>query len=97
MQFLAILRLCSDATEERQAAVRRAEVEAVWGLTKTGALRSIHFMAAPGRGAVLTIEAADLGEATRHVDALPAVKAGLLEPEIISLAPFTGYEALFHA
>jgi len=97
MQFLAILRLRSDATEERQAAVRRAEVEAVWGLTKTGILRSIHFIAAPGRGAVLTIEAADLGEATSQVDALPAVKEGLLEPEIIGLAPFIGYEALFHA
>lgn len=97
MQFLAILRLRDDATEEKQAAVRRAEVTAVWGLNKSNILRSIHFMVAPGRGAVLTIEAADLGEANSHVDALPAVKAGLLESEIIGLAPFSGYEALFHA
>lgn len=97
MQFLAILCLRSDATEEKQAAVRREEVAAVWDLTKAGNLRSIHFIAAPGRGAVLTIEAADVGEATAHIDALPAVKAGLLDPEIIGLAPFSGYEALFHA
>lgn len=97
MQFVAILRLRNDATEQQQAAVRRAEVPAVWDLAKSGVLRSIHFISAPGRGAVMMIEAADIGEATRHVDALPAVKGGLLNPEIIGLAPFNGYEVLFHA
>jgi hypothetical protein len=97
MQFLAILRLRGDVTEEQQTAVRRAEIEAVWDLAKSGIVRSIHFIAAPGRGAVMTIEAVDLGEATGHIDTLPAVRAGLLDPEIIGLAPFSGYEVLFHA
>lgn len=97
MQFLAILRLRSGATEQQQAAVRLEEVQAVWDLAKSGVLRSIHFISTPGRGAVAMIEAADISEATHHVDALPAVKAGLLDPEIIGLVPFNGYEVLFHA
>lgn len=86
-----------DATEVEQAKVRDAEVRRVWELVKADSIRSIHFISAPGRGAVLTMEAADVAEATRHIDALPAVQAGLLEPEIIGLVPFHGYEVLFHA
>lgn len=97
MQHLAILRMRADATEADQAAVRDAEVRKVWELVKADKIRSIHFMSGPGRGAVLMVEAADTGEAGRCIAALPAVKAGLLEPEIIGLVPFHGYEALFRA
>ena len=86
-----------DATEAEQAGVREAEVRKVWELVKADRVRSIHFISAPGRGAVLTLEAADAGEARRQVDALPAVQSGLLQPEIIGLVPFHGYEALFRA
>ncbi len=97
MQFLAILRMRPDAAEPEQAAVRNPEVRKVWELVKTDIIRSIHFIASPARGAVLLLEAADLAQANLHVHALPAVQARLLEPEIIGLVPFTGYEALFHA
>jgi hypothetical protein len=97
MQYLAILRMRPEATESDQAKIRDAEVRKVWELVKADKIRSIHFISEPGRGAVLKLEAADAREARQHVDALPAVKAGLLSPEIVGLIPFHGYEALFHA
>lgn len=97
MQHLAILRMRPDATEADQAAIRDAEVRKVWELVKADTIRAIHFMSGSGRGAVLMIEAADADEAKRHVGALPAVRTGLLQPEIIGLIPFHGYETLFRA
>lgn len=96
MQHLAILRTRADASESELTSVRNAEVRRVWELVKADTIRSIHFIGEPGKGAVLTIEGADAEEAKRYIDTLPAVQAGLLQTEIISLVPFHGYEALFH-
>jgi hypothetical protein len=93
VQFLAILRVRSNVTEEQQAAIRRAEVEAVWELTKSGILRSIRF--SDGPGAVLEIEAASRDEAAAHIAALPMVEADLLSVDLLALIPFTGFAALF--
>lgn len=95
MQHVAILRLRSDATEEAQAKLRRAEVEKVWELTVSGDLRSIHFFSGNGHGAFLHLEAPDRASAAATVRSLPMVEAGLLEAEILTLAPFTGIAALF--
>ena len=95
MQHIVILKLMSEATEEAQARLRRAEVETVWGLTVSDTLRAIHFFSGEGRGAVLHIEAADRAAAEEAVQRLPMVAAGLLHAEILSLAPFTGLAALF--
>jgi hypothetical protein len=93
VQFLAILRVRSNVTEEQQAALRRAEVEAVWELTKSGILRSIWFSDNPG--AVLKIEAASRDDAAAHIAALPMVEADLLSADLLALSPFTGVAALF--
>jgi uncharacterized protein YciI len=93
MQFLAILRVRSHVTEEQQAALRRAEVEAVWKLTESGILRSIRFSDTPG--AVLEIEAASRDEAAAHIAALPMVEADLLSVDLLALSPFTGFATLF--
>ena len=97
MQHIAILKLRPDASEAAQAKYRRAEVERVWEMTVSGALRSIHFFSGESRGAVLHLEAADRGEAEAAVLSLPMVAAGLLQAEILTLAPFTGLAALFAA
>jgi hypothetical protein len=93
MQFLAILRVHSHATENQQAALRRAEAEAVWKLTESGILRSIRFSDAPG--AVLEIEAGSREEAAAHIAALPMVEADLLSVDLLALSPFTGFATLF--
>jgi hypothetical protein len=95
MQHVAILRLKSEATEEAQAKLRRAEVEKVWELTVSGDLRSIHFFSGVGHGALLHLEAPDRASAEAAVHSLPMVAAGLLEAEVLTLAPFTGLAALF--
>jgi len=95
MQHIAILRLKPTATEADQAQLRTAEVTKVWEMLVADSLRSIHFFSGSGRGAVLHIEANDAKEAGTLVRQLPMVAAGLLEPEILSLAPFTGFQALF--
>jgi hypothetical protein len=95
VQYIAILRLRPDASEEAQAKLRRAEVEMVWNLTVSGALRSIHLFSGDGRGAVLQLETVDRAAADAAMRDLPMVAAGLLEVELLSLAPFTGLEALF--
>jgi len=93
MQFLAILRVRSNVTEEQQARLRRAEVEAVWELTRSGILRSIRF--SDGPGAVLEIEATNRDEAAAHIAALPMVEADLLSVDLLALSPFIGFAVLF--
>lgn len=97
MQFLVILRLKPEVTEEAQVKLRRAEVEAVWRLIASGTLRSIHFFSGEGHGAVLNVEAPDRATADSAVSSLPMVEAGLLHPQILTLTPFTGLAALFAA
>ena len=97
MQHLIILRLKPEVTEEAQAKLRRAEVEAVWSLIASGTLRSIHFFSGEGRGAVLNMETPDRATAEAAVRSLPMVEAGLLHPEVLTLTPFTGLAALFAA
>jgi hypothetical protein len=97
VQYIAILRLRPDASEEAQAKLRRAEVEMVWKLTVSGELRSIHLFSGDGHGAVLQLETVDRAAADAAMRDLPMVAAGLLEVELLSLAPFTGLEALFAA
>jgi hypothetical protein len=95
MQHIAILKLKPEATEEAQAKLRRAEVQMVWKLMVSGALRSINFFSGDGRGAVLHLETPDRPSAEAVVQSLPMVGAGLLRSEILSLAPFTGLAELF--
>ncbi|RWJ04859.1 MAG: hypothetical protein EOR25_29610 [Mesorhizobium sp.] len=97
MQHIAILKLKAEATEEAQAKLRRAEVEAVWDLTVADTLRAIHFFSGESHGAVLHLETPDRATAEAAVRRLPMVEAGLLQAEVLSLAPFTGLAALFAA
>ena len=61
-----------------------------------GFLRSVHFIKGPA-GAVLLFEAGDEKEVESHVGRLPLVEAGVVNVEILSLTPFTGFAALFAA
>jgi hypothetical protein len=93
MQHLVIFRVKPDATEERQALLRKAEASKVWQLMTSGVLRSIHFI--PGPGAVLELECKDETEVRACINQLPMVQAGLVAIEVLPLRPFTGLDALF--
>ena len=93
MQHLVILRMRPDAAEDAVAAQRRAEVAKVWDYFAADVLRSIHFI--PGPGATFVLETPDLATAQAHVDALPMIREGLADAEVLPMAPFTGFAALF--
>lgn len=95
MQHIAILKLRVTATEQDQARLRTAEVAKVWELLVADSLRSIHFFSGSGQGAVLHIEAPDRAQADALVRQLPMVVGGLLDVDLLTLAPFTGLQALF--
>jgi hypothetical protein len=93
VQHLVVFRVKPEATEEKQAPLRKAEAAKVWQLMTAGVLRSIHFI--PGPGAVLQLEAKDEVDARAYINQLPMVQAGVVTVEVLPLRPFTGLEALF--
>jgi muconolactone delta-isomerase len=82
-----------EAMEEHGA----AEIQAVWDLYAQGVCRELYTRAGqPGR-VVLMVESASV-EAARHaLAALPFVRLGLIDLELIPLGPFTGLSRLFQA
>ncbi len=71
------------------------EARRVWEMQQSGQLREIYFDA-DQHNAVLILECAEVEEAHAAVLAsLPLVSAGLIEFEIIPLAPYDGFARLF--
>ena len=99
MQILAILRTLPAATPDRLGPLVKPEAEEIWALHLNGTLRSAHFLQAPGApfpsGVTLMLETDNLATAEALIDALPMVAEGLIAAEILPLAPFTSYAALF--
>ena len=74
----------------------KAEAARVWDLYLSGVLREIYFRA-DRHSAVLVLECASLEEARQVLDSLPLVQAGLIEFDLIPLAPYPGFSRLFSA
>lgn len=95
MQVLAILKFAEGKTPADIAPHAAAEAKAVWAQVKDGVVRSVYYRA-DRPGAVLMLEVADVETARQVVTALPAAIAGAIElADLIVLAPYTGFEALF--
>jgi hypothetical protein len=96
MKFLLLMHPTPGADRAQMAPVLPAEVRHAWAMYRSGVAREL-YMREDGKGAVLVLECADLGEAERQASALPLVQAGLARLEIIALAPFAPFESLFAA
>ena len=72
----------------------REEAWRVWELYLSGVLREIYFRQ-DKTNAVLILECASLAEAQSVLNTLPLVEAGLIEFEVIPLAPYPGFARLF--
>ena len=72
----------------------KAEAAQIWQLQQSDMLREIYFNAQQ-HTAVLVMECVSLEEARETLDQLPLVKAGLIDFEIIELAPYDGFARLF--
>jgi len=97
MMILALERQQPDAAEnEFTTELLKAEADKAWELYRLGVLREFYFRA-DKHEAVLLLECCDAAEARWHLGSLPLVKAGLIEFEVIPLAPYTGFARLFRS
>lgn len=94
MQFLVLARIVEGTPMEKVMPLVPAEAAKVWEKYAAGMVRSIYYIADMS-GAVLMLEAASLEEAQAAVAKFPMVEAGVLNPEVVPLKPYTGLEALF--
>ncbi len=78
------------------AEIKRAEGARAWELYQSGVIRELYFRAERTQ-AVLVLECAGAEEARAALQTLPLVRAGLIDFEIIPLAPYPGFSRLFDA
>lgn len=70
------------------------EARQAWKLQQAGFIREIYFRA-DQNCAVLILEAESVERAHRQLQALPLVKNGLIQFELIPLKAYPGFERLF--
>jgi hypothetical protein len=71
-----------------------AETRRAWELIQENILREVYFRQG-SRLTVVMLECASVDEAQTALDTLPLVKAGVINFELIPLAPFDSLEILF--
>ena len=94
MKILALEQELPGATAEQFQPLLESEAARVWELQQSGALREIYFRL-DRHTAVLVLECADAEEARQFLSTLPLVAAGLIDFDIIPLAPYDGFARLF--
>jgi hypothetical protein len=71
-----------------------AEAEQAWQLYRQGIFRELYFDERQ-HTAVIILESESIARAQAVLATLPLVQAGLIEFEIIPLAPYDGFERMF--
>lgn len=94
MKILALEKEIPGTSAERFQPSLKAEAARIWELYLSGVLREIYFRA-DQHSAVLVLECATLEEAWETLNTFPLVQTGLIEFDLIPLAPYTGFERLF--
>lgn len=94
MKIMALERELPGATAEQFQPLLGEEARHVWELQQKGVLREISFHAEK-HTAVLVLECTDAGEAHRLLAMFPLVRAGLIDFDLIPLAPYDGFARLF--
>jgi muconolactone delta-isomerase len=95
MKILALERELPGATAEAFQPLLKPEAARVWELTRSGILRESYFDR-DRHTAVLVLECDDVEGARDVLSSLPMVAAGLIEFDIIPLAPYDGFARLFN-
>ncbi len=94
MKILAIEHELPGATAGQFQAYLQDEALQAWRLYQAGVIRELYFRADQNT-AVLVLECKDVAEAEAVLAALPLVKAGLIEFDLIPLMPYPGFSRLF--
>jgi muconolactone delta-isomerase len=91
MQFIAITRRRTESfTDAQFAEVLGPEADRARALYAEGVFRAL-YSRGDVPGAVIVLEAADAGEAERHIATLPFARAGLMDVQIVPLTPYRGF------
>lgn len=94
MQVLVIARVVAGTAMEKVLPLVKPEAAKVWEYYAANLVHTIHYIA-DHSGAVLLFEAPSVEAVNEAVAKLPMVEAGVLECEVIPLAPYTGLAELF--
>ncbi|MBR8834720.1 MAG: hypothetical protein DSM106950_11945 [Stigonema ocellatum SAG 48.90 = DSM 106950] len=94
MQVLVIARVIAGTAIEKVLPLVKPEAAKVWEYYAADLVRTVHYFA-DNSGAVLLFEASNLEAVNSAVTQLPMVQAGVLQCEVIPLAPYTGIAELF--
>lgn len=94
MEFLTIARGKAGNSPEQIQSLGKVEALKVWEYYTTGQVRLMYYFA-DRKGAVMILNAVNYAEAIAIADSFPMAAAGLIEMEVIELAPYTGLERLF--
>lgn len=92
MKILAIETEITKLNVATQAEILRKEAEAVFHLQQNDILREIYFD--ENYCAVLILECSGKSEAEKILSALPLVKHGAIDFQILELQPYTGFSRL---
>jgi len=95
MKLIALERPVPGVADEAfTAEILREEALRAWDLYQSGALRELYFRA-DRKEAVLFLEAEDVAAGKRILGELPLVREGLIDFELVPLAPYPGFSRLF--
>ncbi len=94
MKILALEKECPGKTADEFRPLLKAEAQRVWELQQSGFLREIYFHR-DHHTSVIILECAGLEDANQLLATLPLATAGLIEFELIPLAPYDGLARLF--
>jgi hypothetical protein len=94
MQVLAIVGRVQGRTDSEFSPYRIPEERRVWALVKSSVIRRM-WSRSDQPGAVLLLEVAGSSEARDVMASLPMARAGLVEIQLLELAPFVALENLF--
>lgn len=95
MKILAFARRRDNVPAQAFQPHVKAEIEAVWDLYAQGVVREFYARADQPGPAVLVVESATADAAREALAALPLVKLGLIDLDLVPLAPFTALGRLF--
>jgi len=94
MKILALEKEVPGVTEAAFKPYLKEEAARVWELYRDGAFREMYFRQ-DEPSAVLILECKGVEEAKGFLNTLPLVREGLIEFDVIPLAPYPGFSRLF--
>ena len=94
MKILAIEKEVPGVADREFKPHLKEEAARVWELYQAGLIRELYFRQ-DQRSAVLVLECPNVEEARELLNSLPLVKEGLIDFDVIPLAPYPGFSRLF--